>query len=59
METRIKDGAENFLHVLDRGSPEGKEELQKKVEQELLLAKLKMANINRLLGTVRAQASSM
>ncbi len=59
VETRIRDGAENFLQVLDRGSPEGKEELQKKVEQELRFAKSKMANINRVLGTVRARASSM
>lgn len=53
VETRIKEGAENLLQVLEAEPvPDGKE-LAKQVTSELQSSKLKIANINRRLDEIR------
>jgi hypothetical protein len=53
VETRIKEGAENLLQVLDAEPfPDGKE-IARQVTAELQASKLKISNINRKLDELR------
>ena len=53
VETRIKEGAENLLQVLDTETlPDGKE-LARQVAAELQASKLKISNIHRKLGELQ------
>lgn len=53
VETRIKEGAENLLQVLDTEPlPDGKE-LARQVAAELQASKLKISNIHRKLGELQ------
>lgn len=53
VETRIKEGAENLLQVLESESRHDGKELAKQVAAELQTSKTKIANINRKLEEVR------
>lgn len=53
METRIKEGAENLLQVLEADALPDSKELAKQVKSELHSSKLKIVNIKRKIDELR------
>lgn len=53
VENRIKDGAEDLLHVFESDLSEGKDGLRRQVEAELQGAKIKISNITRKLNELK------
>ncbi|KAG8875681.1 hypothetical protein FRB97_004816 [Tulasnella sp. 331] len=58
VESRIRDGAEKILQVLDTGRSDGKENLRKEVEAQLDTAKAKIATLHAIADQVRNPQTS-